>query len=264
MVSCEWESAVTAIPAPFVLHFHESIGSTSDEAKALAVAGAPHGTVVVAREQTEGRGRLQRRWLSPKGNLHLSVVLRPEVEAARATELGFMATLAVAEAVEAFLPPGMRAKLKWPNDVLVNGAKIAGILPETELSGSGIAWVVLGAGINVAHRPLDTPYPATSLVEAGSNVPSPDPIVPILLTRIASWWDVWTQYGFAAVRQAWLERAHRLGELIEVRIGDSPVRARFAGLDRDGALLLDTPGGRRRITAGEVAFGAGARNASNS
>ena len=114
----------------FDVRHYDSIGSTNDEAMRLAREGAAHGTVVHADEQTAGRGRLSRRWLSPPGNLYLSIVLRPDVPAARTVEIGLVAALAVADAVEALLPQQVRATLKWPNDVLVRDGKIAGILLE--------------------------------------------------------------------------------------------------------------------------------------
>src|ERR1700709_2730143 len=114
----------------FTVWHHEKIGSTNDEARRLANEGAPHGTVVHADEQITGRGRLSHTWFSPPGNLYVSIVLRTGQPAARAAELSFLAALAVADTVEALLPRGIRTMLKWPNDVLVNGAKIAGILLE--------------------------------------------------------------------------------------------------------------------------------------
>jgi BirA family biotin operon repressor/biotin-[acetyl-CoA-carboxylase] ligase len=243
---------MTGIPPRFTVRRYECLGSTSDEAKTLAAAGAPHGTVVVAREQTAGRGRLERAWFSPPGNLYLSAIFRPPLDAARATELGFVAAVAVADTVEACLRDGRRVTVKWPNDVLVNGAKIAGILAESQVSGHRIEWAVLGIGLNVASAPDDTPYPATSLQASAAGPRGVDEIIPLLLDRLGGCWDAWTRHGFGTLRAAWLRRAHRLGETIDVRLGASLVRGRFTGLDEDGALLLDAPGGRRRITVGEI------------
>src|SRR5450631_4313976 len=114
----------------FTVWHHQQIGSTNDEARRLAMDGAPHGTVVHADEQTAGRGRFTHTWFSPPGNLYLSVLLRTGQPAARAAELSFLPALAVADTVETLLPRQTRTMLKWPNAVLVNGAKIAGILLE--------------------------------------------------------------------------------------------------------------------------------------
>jgi BirA family transcriptional regulator, biotin operon repressor / biotin---[acetyl-CoA-carboxylase] ligase len=244
---------VSAIPPSFTLHFHERLGSTSDEAKTLAEHGAPDGTVIVAREQTAGRGRLNRVWFSPEGNLFMSAILRPAVAPAHAAELGFLGAVAVAEAVENCLPHTASIRLKWPNDVLVNGAKVAGVLLESQLGRLDVRWIVLGIGLNVLHRPEDAPYPATSLTLAGAQQTA-ETMLPLVLQRLSTWRELWRRHGFAPVRAEWLRRGHAWGEVLEVRIGGSLVRGRFAGLDDDGALLLETPGGGQRITAGDVAF----------
>ncbi len=149
----------------FDVRLLDSVGSTSDEALRLAREGAPHGTVVTAREQTAGRGRVGRAWASPPGNLYLSVLLRLDLPVARIAELSFVAALAVAETVDAFVAG--RASLKWPNDVLIDGAKVAGILIE---QADGVA--VIGIGVNVAHCPSGLAYPVTSLMDA-SRAPLP-------------------------------------------------------------------------------------------
>ena len=249
-------AASFAVP-PFLVHARDIVDSTSDDAKALAAAGAPHGSVVWAREQSAGRGRHTRQWQSPPGNLYMSAVLRPAAPAQRTSELGFIAALAVAETAETFLPSGPPALLKWPNDVLVGGGKIAGILLEGQFSGMEIAWVVAGIGINVTSSPDHLAYPTTSLSAHGAGAVIAREVLETLLTRLGAWLQTWNGSGFAPVRAAWMERAARLGEEITVRIGPEPLTGRFTGIDTDGALLLETEQGTRRITAGEVAFGPG-------
>ncbi len=240
-----------------MVHVRDIVDSTSDDAKALAAEGAPHGSVVWAREQTAGRGRYARQWQSPPGNMYMSVVLRPQVPPARTAELGFVAALAVAETVEAFLPGGPPARLKWPNDVLVDGGKISGILLEGQFNGMDIAWVVAGIGINVTGAPDNPAYPAASLAALGAAGVASRDVLEKLLARLGAWLEIWRDSGFAAVREAWMARAARLGEILTVRIGTEPLSGHFRGIDHDGALLLETPQGTRRITAGEVAFGPG-------
>ena len=143
--------------------------STNDEAKRLAAAGCAHGTVIWADEQTAGRGRFDRPWHSPPGNLLFSVVLRPPVPASRAAELGFVAAVATADCVAGLLPAGDPVGLKWPNDVQVDGAKIAGILPEARSLEGKLDWAVLGVGLNLSHAPTGVPYPVTSLTLAGRH-----------------------------------------------------------------------------------------------
>ena len=246
---------------PFIVHARDIVGSTSDEAKALAQAGAPDGSVVWAREQSAGRGRYTRQWLSPPGNLYLSAVLRPAIPPARTAELGFVAALAVAETVDAFQTSAPPARLKWPNDVLVDGRKIAGILLEGQVTDTRLAWVIAGIGINVRGAPEGINVrgapenPATSLAACGAGDLAARQVLETLLARLGAWLEIWPHSGFAPVREAWMARAARLGDPVTVRIGAEPLAGRFIGIDPDGALLLETPQGTRRITAGEVAFG---------
>ena len=241
----------------FRLQAYDRLASTSDEIQRLAGQGAPHGTAVIAGQQTQGRGRQGRTWLSPPGNLHLSLLLRPAIPARRAAEIGLLAALAVADAVERHCPEGSRAGLKWPNDVRVSGAKIAGILLESELSGAAIAWMAVGIGVNVAHHPADTPNPATSLHAQGGTPATPDQVAAAVLDAFARWWVTWSDRGFRAVLDAWHARADLLGEIIHVRQGDGVVTGRFEGLDADGTLLLAMASGLHRITTGEISFGPG-------
>src|SRR5581483_11914908 len=146
----------------FDVRHYDRLGSTNDEARRLAEMGVPHGTVVHADQQTAGRGRLSRRWFIPPGNLYLSIVLRAAVPASRSIEIGFLAALAVADAVDALLPRSLRASLKWPNDVLVRDGKIAGVLVEQSGAAS-----ILGIGLNVLHAPSDASYRVSTIVGCG-------------------------------------------------------------------------------------------------
>lgn len=230
----------------FDVRHYERLGSTNDEARRLAALGAAHGTVVHADEQTAGRGRLARRWFSPPGNLYVSIVLRPQLPAARSAELGFVAALAVADAVDALLPSHTRASLKWPNDVLVRDGKIAGILPEQD----GDA-IILGIGVNVLHAPEGVSYKVSTIVGSG-GLATVDGTRERLLKALGVWLEVWEQEGFAPVRAAWLARAHPRGTMLGVALADRFITGGFAGIDTDGALLLDTPQGRGRIVGGDV------------
>ncbi|HVC63352.1 MAG TPA: biotin--[acetyl-CoA-carboxylase] ligase [Acetobacteraceae bacterium] len=230
----------------FDVRHYDRLGSTSDEARRLADAGAAHGTAVHADQQTAGRGRLSRRWFSPPGNLYLSIVLRLDLPPVRRVELGFIAALAVADAVEALLPRQVRATLKWPNDVLVRGGKIAGIL--VEQAGEAL---ILGIGLNVLHAPDGVPYQVSTIVGCG-GLATVDGTREKLLWALASWLAVWEEDGFGSIRAAWLARAHPPGSALGVRLADQFVTGQFAGIDMDGALLLDTEQGRGRIVAGDV------------
>lgn len=230
----------------FTVWHHDRIGSTNDEARRLAREGAPHGTVIHADEQTAGRGRLAHTWFSPPGNLYVSILLRTGQPAARTAELSFLAALVVADTVEAMLPRQTRAMLKWPNDVLINGAKIAGILLEQADDAT-----IIGIGLNVLQAPSNTAYKTTTMV-ANGGIASVDGARDILLDGLGRHLKVWQVDGFVPIRQQWLDRSYPIGAAIRVNAGGQPIAGHFAGLDVDGALLLDTPDGHRRIVAGEV------------
>jgi len=251
-----------SLPDGFRLLHFPSIGSTNDEAKTLARAGAPEGTLVWADEQTAGRGRRGRAWLSPPGNLYFSLVQRPGSAPAHAAQLGFVAALGLGDALLALTGNALQLSYKWPNDLLASGMKLAGILLESETGTSErVDFVVIGAGTNLASKPGNVEFPATSLAEQGFANVTPALLLQAFARHFATWAQRWRYEGFAPVREAWLARASGVGEDIRVRLERSTLTGRFHDLDQDGALLLDAPadqgGGRRRIAAGEIfpAFG---------
>jgi BirA family biotin operon repressor/biotin-[acetyl-CoA-carboxylase] ligase len=238
-------SSAPVLPDGWTLVALDSVGSTNDEAARLAEAGAAEGTIVWAREQTGGRGRRGRHWASPAGNLYSSTVLRPDCLPPRATELGFVAALAVSDIV----PSGREVRVKWPNDVMVGGGKVAGILLESSIGQGGLVeHVVAGIGVNVAFAPQlpEMRYPGAAL--GGSVEAALGNLAQALARRLAEW----RRHGFETVRAAWLAKAGPLGADVDVRLGEELVRGRFAGLDREGALLLDTTAGPRKIVSGEL------------
>lgn len=245
------------LPAGYRLATFESLDSTNEQARGLAKDGALDGTVIWAKSQTAGRGRQGREWQSPEGNLYCSIVVRPEVPAADAAQLSFVTALALGQAVSGLLPDGVEMRYKWPNDLLLDGRKAAGILLESSGGAAGgLDWLVIGAGLNVEECPDVTDgYPATSLREAGVRPVALDDILARYIGGFAHWRARWQNEGLAAIREAWLERAARLGEDITVRLPGDQLQGRFTGLDEGGALLLDLPdGSRRTITAGDVFF----------
>ena len=230
----------------------DSVDSTNGEAKRLAEAGAAANTVVWALEQSAGRGRRGRIWDSPPGNLYCSMLLRPDYPAREAMLLTFAASCSVADAVAAVLPGSAHVTCKWPNDVLVEGRKVAGILVETATEGERLEWMVLGVGVNIACHPEDTPFPATSLRDEGAGEIAPADLLESFCGRFQSSLVTWRNLGFAPIRAAWLKRAHGLGEAIQVRLEDSTLDGVFQSLDEDGSLVLRHDGKERRITAGDV------------
>jgi len=197
-------SPAPVLPDGWTLVALDTVGSTNDEAAHLADAGAPEGTVVWSREQTGGRGRRGRHWASPVGNLYTSTILRPDCPAQRAAELGFAAALAVADIV----PAGREVRVKWPNDVLVDGGKVAGILLESAIGQTGqVQHVVAGIGVNVGFAPQlpEMRYPGAAL--GGSVEAALEKLTAALASRLAEW----RREGFETVRAAWLAKAGPLG-----------------------------------------------------
>ncbi len=236
------------------LHWYEEIGSTNDRAKELAEAGAEHGEVVVAEAQTAGRGRRGRPWVSPpRKNLYLSVVLRPDLAPARASELTLVASLAVCDALR---QAGVEAGIKWPNDVLASGKKIAGILTELAAEADRVHWVVVGVGVNVNAGAEDFPEElrdeATSvLVERGT--PAPRALfAAACLTALEDWVDRHAEEGFGVVRDAWRERSVTLGREVLVRTDGREIAGTAVDIDALGALLVRGTAGLERILSGEV------------
>ena len=232
-----------ALPGFFHLVARERVGSTNEEALLLAAGGAPSGTLVWAREQSDGKGRRGRMWTSPPGNLYCSTVLRPERERAAWGQVSFVAAVAVAEAIGR-AAPNVTPQLKWPNDVLVGARKLAGILLEASEDS-----LVVGLGVNVASYPPGEG--ATSLAEQGAGV-TVEVFLSEAATAFLNWWQRWERHGFSVVRAAWLERAVGLGTEVEVRMADETLSGTFEALDETGALVLS---GGRRISAGDVVFG---------
>jgi BirA family transcriptional regulator, biotin operon repressor / biotin---[acetyl-CoA-carboxylase] ligase len=251
-------STIVALPAGWRLDPRAVVGSTNDEAGVLAAAGAPHGTVLWAESQEAGRGRRGRRWSSPPGNLYCSVLLRPGGSIAAAGQATFAAALAVADALEPLLPIGVLG-LKWPNDVLVSGRKVSGILLESAGTATGgLDWLIIGTGINIRHHPADAPYPTTALGEWRDPAPDCPAVLGAYLLALDGWLQRWQLEGFAPLRAAWLARAHGLGKPISVRLDNQVVDCWFETLDQDGALILaNADGAPRRVAAGDVFFGDG-------
>ena len=245
------------LPPVYRVEWLESVQSTMDEARQRAEAGADNFTLVWASEQLGGRGRQGRDWASPKGNLYLSIVLRPACTPAVAAQMSFLTAIALGEAVGKVAPPMAEVTFKWPNDVLLNSRKAAGILLESKAGADGeIEYLLIGLGVNIQSHPEDTPFPATSLKFEGCTPEVNEAAVLEAFSRpFLAWVNRWLDEGFAPVRKAWLNHAAHKGEEIEVRLHDEILKGVFDDLDEEGHLLLKLADGEtRKISAGDVYF----------
>ncbi len=230
--------------------------STNTVAFKLAEDGAPEGTVVLADSQSRGKGRLGREWSSPPGvNLYASIILRPPVLPLEASQLTFISAVAVARTVEQVT--SLKVRIKWPNDLLLDGRKFAGLLNEMSAETEKINFVVMGIGVNInmlaGQFPADLRYPATSLLIEGGCVVERNSFVRILLREMDNIYDRYLQEGDQPVREEWLQRSRMVGCMVNVNSSGKLISGMVTGIDQIGALLLRlADGSEERILAGDV------------
>ena len=247
-----------AIPPAIVF---DSIDSTNAEARRRAEAGEAGPIWIAARAQTAGRGRRGRNWRTETGNLAATLLMRTQRSPADAARMSFVAALAVHDLVDAYAPQHS-VRLKWPNDVLLAGRKVSGILIEsgTVKDGGGL-WLAIGIGVNLGHAPEGLERPATCLaVHLTDKQPAPvfEDALQHLAGAFEGWRGVWDTQGFDAIATAWTARAAGIGQTCVVRLDRETFDGVAEGLDPDGALRLRTAGGElRRVHAGDVFFGEG-------
>jgi BirA family transcriptional regulator, biotin operon repressor / biotin---[acetyl-CoA-carboxylase] ligase len=223
------------------LHYYEEIGSTNEEAFRLGLAGAPEGTALIAEKQNAGKGRLQRVWHSPAGkNTYTSIILRPKIESTRAPQISIVAGVAVAEVLNNYCPD--RVELKWPNDVVINGKKVCGILSQVKTTVMEVDFIVLGIGINVniiySQFPTEICNLATSLViETGREI-SRQKLIISLYENLGKWYKQLLKDGFGRVKEKWLSLSPMIGKPVQVMFQQEAVTGKAIGLDEDGSLIL--------------------------
>jgi BirA family biotin operon repressor/biotin-[acetyl-CoA-carboxylase] ligase len=240
----------------------EATGSTNDDALEAARSGDPGQLWITAAEQLAGRGRHGRQWSSPQGNLYASLLLIDPCDVASAPQLGFVAGLALHEAVEAVTGLGApRLALKWPNDLLLDGAKVSGLLLEGHrVQTHGALAIVIGFGVNVSFAPTGTPYPAAYLQQVRASL-TREEVFRALSSAFARTFSAWRASSrmnasdpFGAVRRLWLERAAGVGQEVRLRLPSGERRGVFEGLDQFGRLQLKGAAGVELIDAGDLYF----------
>ena len=238
-------------------HFH-IIDSTNSKAYELALNGAEEGEVVIAESQKKGRGRLERRWFSPLfSNLYLSLILRPNIPPYQASLITLMAAVAAAEAIYKF--SRLEPLIKWPNDILLRGRKVAGLLNEIHSEMDRIHFVILGIGVNLnMDRKMlskEIREVATSLkIEMGQTI-SRKAFLQSLLQELEEWYEIFLKEGATPVLKAWRERAQIKGRPVKVTSFGETLVGVAIDVDSDGALILETEQGeRKRVVAGDVEY----------
>lgn len=226
------------------VHTYAQLPSTQDYARELAEEGLPEGTVIQCLTQTKGRGRQGREWHSPMGNLYMSLILRPECEAPKAAQVAFVIAVAVSRAMDHYLADGHQKTLKWPNDILIDGKKCAGILIESVMGNGGtVDALAVGIGVNI----LGAPEGAAHLKDVGKGTIAIHPFRDQVLAELSVFYTQWKNQGFAPIRKKWLDQAHRLGETIRVVLPDHTYEGTFRDIDKAGALILTLADGQDKV-----------------
>jgi len=240
------------------IHYYQAIDSTNSAAYQMALRGADEGEAVIAESQEKGRGRLGRPWFSPPFlNLHLSVILRPKIPPQQASLLTLMAAVATANTVERF--SGLCPSIKWPNDILLNNRKVAGLLNEIHSETDRIHFVILGMGVNLnmdgKALPKEIRTKATSLKEEMGRPVSRKEFLQSLLKELEGWYSTFSKKGGAPILKAWRARSRIKGKKVRVTSFRETLVGVAIDVDTDGALILKTrTGGRRRIVAGDIEY----------
>ena len=243
------------LPEGCRLQAFDVLDSTNEEARRLAAQKPVEHIWVQADRQSAGKGRRGREWVSDSGNLFCSFLWKADCDLKTASQLSFVSALAVRDVIADLLQADQRVLCKWPNDVLVDGKKVSGILLET--AGEGLTdpeYVIIGIGINLASHPADVLYPAANLAEMGCAGLEPRAVLSSLASSLDYWMTEWRQEGFEFIRRKWLDRARGQGEQIIIRLPDREIEGRFIDLDVTGGLKVETEGGVQVIAAGDVFF----------
>jgi len=231
-----------------------AIDSTNAALREKAALGEAPGLVLRADEQTAGRGRRGRGWDSPAGNLYVSLLLRPDCKPVEGATVGFVAAVALGRVLRDLTPADVLHK--WPNDLLIGGKKMTGILLEAGTKPDGrLDWLVLGMGVNIRSHPETGLYPTTDLVASGGPSLTARQLLDRFLAVFGPAYDAWEQGGFKAIRADWLAFAAGIGERVVARLEREEVAGSFTDRDPDGALIMQLDSGQqRRIAAGDIFF----------
>lgn len=235
------------------IQLYKSVESTQSLVHALAQADLPEGPVVQALTQTGGRGRHGNHWESPIGNIYMSLLLRPTCGLERAGELAFVVAVALSAALDEYIDTKKhQKKLKWPNDILIDGLKISGILLESDIKDNQLNGIVVGMGVNVFHAP-DL---AINLEQVSSKPVYVNVVRDVILEKLSYYYSLWQEKGFEPIREKWLDQAYGIGDAMTARLPTESHKGIFKGLTPEGSLILENEAGEEQIIhAAEVHFG---------
>jgi len=235
----------------YIVHQFESLDSTSDKAFEMAASKQIFdGEIIMANAQNAGRGRQGRAWASPQGNLYFSLALQPQ---GLVPEISFVAIVALRRAIRglSFAGSALKIENKWPNDLLINGKKVAGLLLESKINQKICEFVIVGIGVNIDSSPDNTIFPAANLKDFNIAI-KPEILLQNFLDEFEILYQNWLSFGFAGIRAAWLEGAYRLGEKIFVKSDGKLIDGIFQDLDEDGSLILLAESGVTKILAADI------------
>jgi len=240
---------------------YQTVDSTNEEAKRLVLGGGAHGAFLWSLRQTAGRGSRNRDWISHDGNLFVSILLQPGCNLDRLPQLSYVTAIAARESISPLFGAEHDIQFKWPNDILLNGKKLAGILLESlettdEYDHSRQRWSIVGLGMNIESCPdaEGLSLPATYIKENGPELVSAKIVLSRFIHEFIHWYSVWQKQGFPIIRDYWMRHCAHHGQELTVKIGNDEVKGQFSQLDRRGNLILKCAetGGEKCIAAGEV------------
>lgn len=250
----QFKNLTASMPKGVEAVFYENVTSTNDVAREMAMEGRGGPLWVAAASQSAGRGRLGRVWVSEKGNLYASLMIRPRNKPEKMIALPYLAALAVREALIRSGAPKKQVRCKWPNDILFNEKKVAGILIESSIgTGGDVDFLVIGIGTNLSLYPKDAQFPATSFAKEMQKTIKPEDYLVHLAEAFDVQWQAWLQFGFEPIRMDWLTHSWGMGEKRQIKTSNLDVEARLVTLDKDGALIIKLDDGTEsRLYAGDI------------
>jgi BirA family biotin operon repressor/biotin-[acetyl-CoA-carboxylase] ligase len=233
----------------FIIYEFNEVESTNDTAFQMALSGKIFDKgIVVATSQTKGRGRMKRQWESEVGNLYFSILLQPKIDLQKIPQLSIVAISALKIAVKKLFSHSKKIENKWPNDLLIDEKKIAGLLLESKISEKSCEFVVLGVGVNTNSNPFNTIFPSSNLMDSGVEISTKTMLIKFL-DEFEVLYENWINFGFSKARNIWLDGAYRFKEKITI----DKMEGIFHNLDIDGNLvLLDKNGSFKKISCGEI------------